>query len=206
MADYKTFATLAKNGSKTFLVTHSQVPTSGYESTTETANELLQHLGITASAINVNGLGTLNFNRTAQSGSFKLLGATGSDGDSHLEHLRYIGEFLDDLPLAKAPMQGDYNADGAVDTADYVLWRKTNGSTTALWANGDPSGASAWVINSADYTAWKKKFGSTSAASGAGANLASVPEATAGALVATGALLAMFLWGRSRTSSLARAA
>jgi len=25
----------------------------------------------------------------------------GADGDSHLEHLRYIGEFLEELPIAK---------------------------------------------------------------------------------------------------------
>jgi hypothetical protein len=101
MADYKTFATLAKNGQKTFLYSHSQVPTFTYETTGECGDELMQHLGISASAYNVNGLGTLNFYRRAQSGNFKLWGALGSDGDSHLEHLRYIGEFYKQLPLAK---------------------------------------------------------------------------------------------------------
>lgn len=101
MADYKTFATLAKNGQKTFLFTHSQVPTPGYESTEETGNELLQHLGISATAVNTNGLGTLHFYRRAESGNFKLWGASGGDGDAHLEHLRYIGEFYEELPLAK---------------------------------------------------------------------------------------------------------
>jgi len=104
MADYKTFATAAKNGTKTFIYSHSQVVTntgpSGYESTYECADELMQHLAITPTAVNSNGLGTLNFYRTAQTGNFKLWGATGSDGDSHLEHLRYIGEFLDDMSLA----------------------------------------------------------------------------------------------------------
>jgi hypothetical protein len=100
MADYKTFATAAKNGTKTFLYSHSQVPTGTYESTYECADELMQHLGVPPTAVNTNGLGTLNFYRTAQAGNFKLWGATGSDGDAHLEHLRYIGEFLNDLPLA----------------------------------------------------------------------------------------------------------
>jgi hypothetical protein len=104
MADYKTFATAAKNGTKTFIYSHSQVVTntgpSGYESTYECADELMQHLAITPTAVNSNGLGTLNFYRTALAGNFKLWGATGSDGDSHLEHLRYIGEFLDDMSLA----------------------------------------------------------------------------------------------------------
>ena len=100
MADYKTFAQAAKNGTKTFIYSHSQVPTSGYESTVECADELMQFLGVTPASINTNGLGTLNFYRTAQTGNFKLWGATGSDGDSHLEHLRYAGEFLDDMSLA----------------------------------------------------------------------------------------------------------
>jgi hypothetical protein len=101
MADYKTFATLAKNGQKTFLFTHPQVPTPGYESTGETGDELLQHLGLTATPANANGLGTLHFYRRAESGNFKLWGASGADGDAHLEHLRYIGEFFKQLPLAK---------------------------------------------------------------------------------------------------------
>ena len=104
MADYKTFATAAKNGTKTFIYSHSQVVTNvgpdGYESTYECADELMQHLGITPTAVNSDGLGTLHFYRTAQTGNFKLWGATGSDGDSHLEHLRYIGEFLNDMSLA----------------------------------------------------------------------------------------------------------
>lgn len=102
MVDYKTFANLAKNGSKTFLYSHSQVPTFTYETTGECGDELMQYLGISATPYNVNGLGTLNFYRRAQSGNFQLWGALGIDGDSHLEHLRYIGEFLKQLPLAKA--------------------------------------------------------------------------------------------------------
>jgi hypothetical protein len=101
MADYKTFAGLAKNQDKTFLFSHSQVPTFTYETTEECGNELLQHLGISAGSLNENGLGTLNFYRYAESGNFRLWGALGTDGDSHLEHLRYIGEFFQELPLAK---------------------------------------------------------------------------------------------------------
>jgi hypothetical protein len=60
-------------------------------------------VGTSASAINTTGLGTLQFYRHARKGNFEVWGATGSDGDSHLEHLRYIGEFLQDLPLASVP-------------------------------------------------------------------------------------------------------
>ncbi len=72
MVDYKTFAGLAKNGTKTFLFSHSQVPTYTYESTQECGDELMQYLGISATPINTNGLGTLHFYRYAQTGNFRL--------------------------------------------------------------------------------------------------------------------------------------
>jgi hypothetical protein len=186
MVDYKAFATLATDGSKTFLFSHSQVPTYTYESTGETGTELLQHLGLLAGAVNYNGLGTLNFYRYAESGNFRLWGATGTDGDSHLEHLRYIGDFLEELPLAKVPIQGDYNDDGSVDASDYVIWRSTVGATSDLRANGNKAGSSTWVIDTADYTAWRGMFGSSEAGSGSGAlaeGTAAVPEPSVCALL-----------------------
>jgi hypothetical protein len=103
MVDYKTFAALAKAGSKTFLYSHSKVPTGTYEETRECGDELMQYLGITASPYNVDGLGALDFYRHVRSGNFELWGANGTDGDSHLEHLRYSGEFLEEMPIAKLP-------------------------------------------------------------------------------------------------------
>jgi hypothetical protein len=182
MVDYKTFATLAKNGTKTFLFSHSQVPTYTYESTLETGDELMQHLAISATAISSNGLGTLNFYRSAQSGNFRLWGATGTDGDAHLEHLRYMGEFLEDLPLAKVPPTGDYNGDWRVDAADYVIWRKTLGTTSNLVANGNKMGASQWVIDGADYDAWRANFGYPAAGGGSTAGVA-LPEPAASILL-----------------------
>ena len=106
MADYKTFAALAKARQKTFLYSHSKVLTFTYENTIECGDELMQSLGITAPAFNANGLGDLNFYRHAKSGNFELWGANGDDGDSHLEHLRYSGEFLQHIPLAVVPEPG----------------------------------------------------------------------------------------------------
>ncbi len=179
MVDYKTYAAAAKAGTKTFLFSHSQVPTYTYETTGECGDELMQSLGISASAYNVNGLGTLNFYRHAKSGNFELWGATGTDGDSHLEHLRYIGEFLEELPLAKVAPIGDYNRDGMVGVADYIVWRDTMGSTTNLVANGDNTGASFGKIDAADYTAWRKNFGNSAAGSGAVVPAAAIPEPAA---------------------------
>jgi hypothetical protein len=138
MADYKTFANLAKNGSKTFLFSHSQVLTYTYENTAETGNELMQYLGVLPTATNTNGLGTLNFYRTAQTGNFRLWGATGADGDSHLEHLRYIGEFLKELPLALVPSSpADFNKNGRFDAGDLPIWQASYGLNAGGDADGD---------------------------------------------------------------------
>jgi hypothetical protein len=84
--------------------------------------------------------------------------------------------------LATPPgVLGDYNGNGAVDGADYVLWR--NGGP--LQNEGDQPG----VINNADYTFWRAHFGATSG-SGAATGTAAVPEpATAFLWFAVAALL-----------------
>jgi hypothetical protein len=60
------------------------------------------------------------------------------------------------ITLVPAAMPGDYNHDGSVDAADYVVWRKTLGQTEAgLAADGDGSGA----VDQADYDLWRENFG-----------------------------------------------
>ena len=142
MVDYKTFALAAKNGQKTFLLSHSKVLTGTYENTIETADELMQYLGITPTAYSANGLGTLSYYRKAQAGNFRIWGANGDTADAHSAHLRYIGDFWEQLPIAKL-IPGDFNLDGAVNAADYVLWRKKNGAapyrTTAASLPASPT-------------------------------------------------------------------
>ncbi|TWU00734.1 hypothetical protein Pla108_16860 [Botrimarina colliarenosi] len=96
MVDYKTFAELAAAGKKTFTFTHSDVATPTYESTRATGDELLAHLGLTATAIDRPGLGPLRFTRTASRGGFTLWGAAGDTGEDHMAHLRYLAEWLGD--------------------------------------------------------------------------------------------------------------
>jgi hypothetical protein len=69
--------------------------------------------------------------------------------------------FFDDFSLitTAVSLAGDYNGDGKVDAADYVVWRKDPASF-----GGDPAGYNTWVAN----------FGNM-AGSGSGA-LAAVPE------------------------------
>ena len=70
---------------------------------------------------------------------------------------------------------GDYNDDGVVNAADYVVWRRLLGSSYDPRADGDTNG----VINAADYAVWRANFGAVAAASSlggvAGAG-AAVPE------------------------------
>lgn len=103
MTDWRQYANDAKNGAKTFVVSHSQVDPVTYASTTLTANDLLTATSLSAQSFNVAGLGTLNYYRKAQSGKFTVLGATGNDAAAHSKHLQYIGDYLEELPLAKVP-------------------------------------------------------------------------------------------------------
>jgi hypothetical protein len=152
MVDFKTFAGLAKDGTKTFLLSHSQVPTSGYESTTETANELLQHLGLSAVSQNVTGLGTLQFYRSAQAGNFRLWGTTGSDAPAHSKHLQYIGEFLKELPLALVPTSpADFDRDGRFDADDLSLWQASYGVNNGADADGDGD------TDGRDFLLWQRR-------------------------------------------------
>jgi hypothetical protein len=71
------------------------------------------------------------------------------------------------LTLAVVPeLNGDYNADGAVDAADSVVWRKMFGQTgIGLFADGNNNGQ----IDSEDHSIWSSHFG----------EIASLPSAIA---------------------------
>jgi hypothetical protein len=54
------------------------------------------------------------------------------------------------------PIAGDYNGDGNVDSADFVVWRSALGSTN-VWADGDGNG----TVGPEDYDVWQSAFGNT---------------------------------------------
>jgi hypothetical protein len=55
------------------------------------------------------------------------------------------------------PLSGDYNFNGIVDAADYVVWRKTLNSAVDLRADGDGDGK----VDQDDRAVWQANFGST---------------------------------------------
>jgi hypothetical protein len=77
---------------------------------------------------------------------------------------------------------GDYNGNGVVDAADYVLWR--NGGP--LLNEVDTPG----TVNAADYTAWRARFGNVAGGSSTGA-AAAVPEPQAWITALIGLLIAV---------------
>jgi hypothetical protein len=77
---------------------------------------------------------------------------------------------IDDARLIPS-VPGDYNQNGDVDAADYVVWRDALAQGGPGHADGNQDGET----DAADYDIWKAHFGSTSAALGARAT-DSTPE------------------------------
>jgi hypothetical protein len=77
-------------------------------------------------------------------------------------------------------LAGDYNDDGVVDAADYVVWRSAIDNNPSL----PNETASPGVIDTADYDAWRANFGAAFSANIAAGGV-SVPEPTGLLLLAT---------------------
>jgi hypothetical protein len=86
---------------------------------------------------------------------------------------------------------GDYNANGTVDAADYIVWRKTLGQTgTGLAADGNNNSQ----IDQADFDIWRSHFGQTAgsgsaATDGSSTTAQAVPEPTCLALLISAVLI-----------------
>jgi hypothetical protein len=78
--------------------------------------------------------------------------------------------FFDDLSLdlEVAGVPGDYNNNGTVDAADYVLWRDGGALQNEVETPGQNTPE--------DFTAWRARFGRTSGAASSLASAAAVPE------------------------------
>ncbi len=88
----------------------------------------------------------------------------------------------------------DYNHNGVVDMADYVLWRNTLGQSVTAGTGAD--GSANGIIDQADYNLWRSHFGMASGAGSGSLSSTSVPEPMSGLLLVIGAML---LFGFERT-------
>jgi hypothetical protein len=74
--------------------------------------------------------------------------------------------YIDDISVAlRSSVQilaGDYNNNGIVDAADYVVWRKGLGT----------------IYTQSDYNVWRANFGQTAGSSSGATASAAVPEPT----------------------------
>jgi hypothetical protein len=107
------------------------------------------------------------------------------------------------LTLAVVPaLSGDFNGNGIVDGADYVMWRNQEGQMgIGLSADGNFD----HQVNFVDLAIWRSQFGQFVPGSGAGADLpegGAVPEPTAGILVFCTVLIATLRRGRNGTVKL----
>lgn len=80
------------------------------------------------------------------------------------------------------PANGDYNHNGVVDAADYIVWRNTLGLSSPLDADGNTNG----MIDPGDYDVWKSKFGTVISGAGSAIGAVAVPEPSAAFLLAIG--------------------
>jgi PEP-CTERM motif len=90
---------------------------------------------------------------------------------------------------------GDYNGNGVVDAADYVLWRNTLGQSVTAGTGAD--GIADGTITQADYDFWRAHFGNTSGSGSGALTSNSVPEPTTVAICLLG-FTALAAVGRRR--------
>jgi WD40 repeat protein len=117
--------------------------------------------------------GTGNISRYAFDGTF-LSTFAGTNQGGFTEATAFV--------VVPRPL-GDFNGDGVVDAADYVVWRKA--SPTDTLPNDDTPG----VVDASDYADWRANFGKSEPASSAALGTAPVPE-PAGVLLLFIAILA----------------
>ncbi len=89
MRNYLRFAKLAAEGKKTLLISHTNQETA-YASTTETANYLIESVGIKRETTSPRKGEPLPLRSKATKDNFTVLGYEGTTGDDHMQHLRQI--------------------------------------------------------------------------------------------------------------------
>lgn len=106
-----------------------------------------------------------------------------------------IGEVVAAALPSPVELDGDYNADGSVDAADYVVWRAKLGTDFDM-----PNDTTPGSVDPEDYDEWRAHFGDTASGLGMGAV---VPEPTAGLIALFSLGLPTFLRRRKTDDTVA---
>ncbi len=119
---------------------------------------------------------------TSQAGNFQVSYQLEFASDSLPDALH---QSLAIAAYATVLLHGDFNADGKVNAADYVIWRKTDGQSVTPYTQADDNGDGQVTI--LDYTAWRAAY---AGAPGSGSDILSgshsIPEPTSIILIFLG--------------------
>jgi len=133
----------------------------------------------------ISGVGFPQDLEEAPDGNGFLAGILGfTNGSGNISRYAFDGAFLSTFAAPSAggfteatafvvvptPVVGDFNQNGVVDAADYVVWR--NASPNATLPNDDSPG----TVDASDYDDWRANFGKSGAASSAAVRAGAVPE------------------------------
>lgn len=97
MQPFLDWARLAAAGKKSFLFTHSSVFPGAFASTTETADYLLQALGIRRQSMLAEGPMGMQQTSVAERGKFRVCSFAGNSAPDHVDHYHGLGAFLREL-------------------------------------------------------------------------------------------------------------
>jgi hypothetical protein len=118
------------------------------------------------------------FSQVPQAGSYEIWVTQASGGDSDVENYSLAWWTL---PIVTHASIGDYDGNGIVNAADYMVWKNAFRTVnSAVDGNGDG------VVNAADYTIWRDHLGQTVPGSG---SAAAVSEPWSVCLLLVGAVL-----------------
>jgi prepilin-type N-terminal cleavage/methylation domain-containing protein/prepilin-type processing-associated H-X9-DG protein len=133
----------------------------------------------------ISGIGFPQDLELAPDGNGFLAGILGfANGQGNISRYAFDGMFLSTFAVPSqdgfteatafvvvpTPLIGDFNNDGVVDAADYVVWRKASPNDTL------PNDDTPAAVDASDYDDWRANFGKAEPASSAARGADPVPE------------------------------
>ncbi len=94
LVPFLNYAQRAASGNAKMLITHSEIFPGTFSSTTETADWLTTHLGLSRKPVLLWGPGGMQEISEVRSGGLWILGFAGNTGPDHIDHLHGLPEFL----------------------------------------------------------------------------------------------------------------